>query len=280
MPPIVLTELSELHSSLHGRGRRSQRGIEKIELQWARCYGMVEYQQNGRIKYTYGGVVFIYCPIRNKKVMSFRSPDKTGKSMGTKFAVPLLLDKTPCDLSEYEQATLAKSLRNEPQKWTSHSVLVVDIRDSMRRDDVSGARCRSDSVFMALARDYIKNPLDRKEQSAKDLISIVIMRDAAQVILQHEPTTYALYNKIIDLREWGNLRPAGPGNYLPAIQATEELVLSNTSAGCALSLLFFSDGSPLDKHGDFNASIGNLAAKFGRHLSLASIGMADTNKDF
>eukprot|EP00804_Cyclotella_cryptica_P026263 CCRYP_019835-RA/>CCRYP_019835-RA protein AED:0.28 eAED:0.10 QI:0/0/0/1/1/1/3/0/562 len=102
--------------------------------------------------------------------------------------------------------------------------------------------------------------LDRKEQSAKDLISIVIMRDTAQVILQHEPTTYALYNKIIDLREWGNLRPVGPGNYLPAIQAAEELLL------------------PPDKHG--NASIGNLAAKFGRRLSFACIGMADAKEDF
>ncbi|KAL3779163.1 hypothetical protein HJC23_014010 [Cyclotella cryptica] len=77
---------------------------------------MAEHQQNGIIKYTYRGVVFIYCPIQNKEVMSFRSPDKTGESTGTRFAVPLLLDKTPCDLSEYEQATLAKSLRNKPQK--------------------------------------------------------------------------------------------------------------------------------------------------------------------
>lgn len=153
----------------------------------------------------------------------------------------------------------------------------------MRRDDVNGARCRSDGVFLALARDYIKAPLDKKQRSATDLISIIIMRDGAEVILVHEPTTYALYNKIIDLSDWGNLRPEGAGNYIPAIEAAEQLLTTNenASAGCALSLLFFSDGRQSDKHnGDFTSSIGNLAAKFGRRLSLACIGMADGKEDF
>jgi hypothetical protein len=44
----------------------------------------------------------------------------------------------------------------------------------MRRDDVNGARCRSDGVFLALARDYIKAPLDKKQRSATDLISIIL----------------------------------------------------------------------------------------------------------
>ena len=272
MAPIVATELSELHSSLHGRARRSERGIEKIDLQRARRYGMSEQQCNGRIKYTYGGVVFIYCPVRNKEVTTFPSSDKTGSSTGTKFKKPILLEKSPV-LSEVEHDRLAASLKKRPKKWTSHSVLVVDMSGSMRRDDVNGARCRSDGVFLALARDYIKAPLDKKQRSATDLISIVIMRDDAEILFQHEPTTYALYNKIVDLREWGNLRPKGPGNYIPAIEAAEELLTTNANAGCALSLLFFSDGSPSDKHnGDFTSSIGDLAAKFGRRLSLACIG--------
>eukprot|EP00956_Cyclotella_meneghiniana_P014296 scaffold21342_cov66-Cyclotella_meneghiniana.AAC.12 len=106
------------------------------------------------------------------------------------------------------------------------------------------------------------------------------MRDDAEILIKHEPTTYALYNAIIDLRSWENLKPKGPGNYLPAIEAAESLLTSNASAGCALSLLFFSDGSPSDKHGNFTESIGNLASKFGRRLSLACIGMADHKEDF
>jgi hypothetical protein len=132
----------------------------------------------------------------------------------------------------------------------------------MRRDDVNGARCRSDGVFLALARDYIKAPLDKKQRSATDLISIIIMRDGAEVILVHEPTTYALYNKIIDLSDWGNLRPEGAGNYIPAIEAAEQLLTTNenASAGCALSLLFFSDGRPSDKHnGDFMLQSSDVA---------------------
>lgn len=274
MAPIVPTELSELHSSLHGRARRVERGIEKIDLQRARRYGMAEQQSNGRTKYTYGGVCFIYCPIRNKEITSFPSPDKTGCSTGTKFTKPILLEKSYCDLSEVEHDRLAAALRKRPQKWTSHSVLVVDMSGSMRRDDVNGARCRSDGVFLALARDYIKAPLDKKERSATDLISVVIMRDDAAILLRQEPTTYALYNKILNLREWSSLRPYGPGNYVPAIEAAESLLNINSNAGCALSLLFFSDGSPSDKHiGDFTSSIGNVAAKYGRRLSLACIGV-------
>jgi hypothetical protein len=99
------------------------------------------------------------------------------------------------------------------------------------------------------------------------------MRDDAEVLLKHEPTTYALYNEIVDMREWRNLRPEGAGNYIPAIKAAEKLLTTNANAGCAISLLFFSDGSPSDKHnGDFTSSIGHLAAEFGRRLSLACIG--------
>ena len=279
-PNIIPTELSQLNSSLHGRARRSERGIEKIDLQRARRYGMSEQQRNGRIKYTYGGVVFIYCPVSNKEITSFPSPDQTGSSTGTKFSKPILLNKVDCSHDDYKKADLQQYLRNRPEKWTSHSVLVIDMSGSMRRDDINGARCRSDGVFLALARDYIKTPLDKKERSPTDLISIVIMRDEAEVLLEYEPMTNVLYNKVIDLRDWANLRPRGPGNYIPAIEAAEKLLTTNTSAGCALSLLFFSDGRPSDKKGDFTSSIGELAAKFGRRLSLACIGMADSKEDF
>ena len=49
---------------------------------------------------------------------------------------------------------LTATLNSTPQRWTSHSVLVVDMSGSMRRDDVNGGRCRSDGVWIALASDY------------------------------------------------------------------------------------------------------------------------------
>ena len=63
---------STLVSAAHDRQRRSERHIQKIDLQRARRYGMAEHQTNGRIKYTYGGFVFIYCPIMNAAVTSWK----------------------------------------------------------------------------------------------------------------------------------------------------------------------------------------------------------------
>ena len=57
---MTRTEDSTLISAAHGRQRRVQRKIEKIDLQSARRYGMKENARKGRIKYTYSGVVFIY----------------------------------------------------------------------------------------------------------------------------------------------------------------------------------------------------------------------------
>ncbi len=50
----------------------------------------------------------------------------------------------------------------------------------MRRDDVNGAKCRSDGVWLSLARDYVKIPLENKSRSMTDLISIVVMREEAE----------------------------------------------------------------------------------------------------
>ena len=78
---------------------------------------------------------------------------------------------------------------------------------SMRRDDVSGARCRSDAVFMALARDYIAQQLESGGASWQDVVSVVLMRDDAQVLFAKQPMSWLLYNQFIELREWKNLRP-------------------------------------------------------------------------
>ena len=300
------TEMSTLLSGTHGRRRRHERNIEKIDLQRARRYGMMEIQENGRYRYTYGGVRFIYDPETRTEVTSHESPEETGECTGTKFAPPVLLEKYewPDEWSETferqfhamskEQALVDHTTSPSSSSWgrgdsfagrkkatyNSHSVLVVDMSGSMKRDDVNGARCRSDAVWLALARDYVKVPLERNERSERDLISIVIMRDDAEVMYSYEPTTWVLYNKLIDLREWRHIKPAGHGNYCPAIRKAEELFDANNHAGCALSLLFFSDGRPSDRDTDYLERIGALASKFGRRLSISCIAMADMDRDF
>ena len=280
------TAASTLLSGVHDRQRREERGIEKIDLQRARRYGMKEYQDNGRIKYTYGGVVFIYCPRKNRAVTSWTqvkgiASDKSG----TKVSTPIMLDKHDFGSHTIEEDmkrmydNLANQLSSSSSayaKWTSHSVLVVDMSGSMKKDDVNGARCRSDGVWMALARDYVKKPLKDGTRNHFDLISIIVMKDdGASVLFRHQPTTWVLYNKLVDMREWSTCKPAGHGYYLPAIDQADSLLTSNANAGCSLSLLFFSDGKPSDPRAErpmIVEKIGKLASKFGRRLSIACIG--------
>ena len=121
---------------------------------------MKEYQNNGRIRYTYGGVVFIYCPRQNRAVTSWKTNDASETS-GTKVSIPILLDKYEGGVDDEAHDKIAGMMNVNSQTramWKSHSVLIVDLSGSMRKDDVNGARCRSDGVWMALARDYVKKP--------------------------------------------------------------------------------------------------------------------------
>lgn len=139
-------------------------------------------------------------------------------------------------------------------------------------------------VWTSLANDYIGKPLQNGTRNHFDLVSIVVMQDdGAEVVLRHQPTTWVLYNKLVEMREWTSYKPSGHGYYLPAIDQAETLLTSNTNAGCSLSLLFFSDGKPSDPQVDrplILQRLGKLASRFGRRLSLACIGMAEESEDF
>ena len=106
----------------------------------------------------------------------------------------------------------------------------------------------------------------------------------ATVIVQTEPPTWILYNKLVDMREWTRHKPAGHGYYLPAIELAETLLLNKnaTTAGCAVSLLFLSDGKPSDqcKSSTIAQRFGQVASRFGRRLSITCIGMANEDEDF
>ena len=285
------TAASSLLSGVHDRERRDERDIEKIDLQRARRYGMKEDGgKKGREKYTYGGVVFIYDPRLNMAITSWKSNNASNRS-GTTTTTPIMLEKHTFDSKKerkemaYQHKRLTLLLNEEDGKsqWTSHSVLVIDMSGSMRTDDVNGARCRSDGVWMALARDYVKDLLTKGLRGPNDLVSVVTMKEDAEVIIKCEPTSWTLYNKLIDLREWTKLKPSGHGFYLPAIAKAEELLTFNANASCTLSLLFFSDGKPSDTPSDRPTivnNMGQLASRFGRRLSISCIGMAEKKADF
>ena len=269
------THLSVLESATHGRERRQERGIAKIDLQRARRYGMKEPGRFGREKYTYGGVVFIYDPYTNCEVTCYPSSDYSSRTAGTKCTDPVVLAKVAQDKQDIKKHNKRREhMLRHLEKWRSHSVLVVDMSGSMRRDDVNGARCRSDGVWTALARDFVKRQLEGKTATTRDLVSVVVMKEDAGYILAAEPMDWVLYNKLVDLRNWTAMKPSGPGNYMPALAAAEEALAANTRGSCSLSLMFFSDGKPSDR-GNFAEVVGQMASKYGRRLTVCCIGMAD-----
>ena len=97
----------------------------------------------------------------------------------------LLLNSNDGNTTNNDNAAAAAT-----NKWTSHSVLVVDMSGSMCRDDVDGARCRCDGVWLAIARDYIKIPLENGTRNHFDLVSIILMQGdespGATVIVQRQ----------------------------------------------------------------------------------------------
>ena len=277
-------ESSVIHSSLvsgvHGRERRVQRNISKVDLKNARRYGMQEEGNFGRKKYTYGGVVFIYDEVKNQEVTSFKAPDFASAKSGTLCAKPLHLERRELTKQEEEAYKVtARRMRQNKDVWTSHSVLVVDMSGSMRRDDVNGARCRADGVWIALARDFVQQQIQTNRCTTKDVVSVVFMQERSRILCRFLPMGWPLYNSFLNCREWSQAKPVGPGNYLPALDMAESLLDVNPHGSCSLSLLFFSDGKPSDK-GEFVERMGKIGAKYGRRLTVSCIGMADEKEDF
>lgn len=93
----------------------------------------------------------------------------------------------------------------------------------------------------------ISEPLSQEIFTYSDLVTIIEMRDEAEVhpeILM-EPITWDLYNKVVDLA-YDPRRGKGHGNYVPALQKAAKLLEDNQSEEQALSILFLSDGKPSD----------------------------------
>ena len=281
---------SDLGSTLHDRERREQRCIVKTDLLRARRYGMCEPARHGRLKYTCGGMVFIWDPVKNVAITSYplepRNNNGTAQQQrsGSKYTDPILIAKS----ESHEKAYLhelhqnaRKDIIRDKKAWKSHTVLVVDMSGSMRTDDVNGARCRSDGVWTCLARDFVRQPIEEGLSGLHDLVSVVVMREQAEVVLRYEPTDMVLYNKLVDLREWSTLKPASHGNYIPALHKAEELLRVNDLGTCAPSLFFFSDGKPSDSYkADIAPLMGKIASRFGRRLTVCCIGMAGRDEDF
>mmetsp|Transcript_33016 Transcript_33016/g.76068 ORF Transcript_33016/g.76068 Transcript_33016/m.76068 type:complete len:283 (-) Transcript_33016:1974-2822(-) len=114
----VPTSLVSFRSSQHGRKRRKQRDISIDSLQRAIKRGRRFPCGAGRSRYIYDSVVYVV-------------EDATGREVSSwKIAKPLL----PVKISEKEQKDNEEALelvKTCPERWNSHSVLIVDCSGSM-----------------------------------------------------------------------------------------------------------------------------------------------------
>ena len=102
----------------------------------------------------------------------------------------------------------------------------------------------------------------------------------ATVILDREPVTWLLYNRLVELGEWKHLRPNGRINFLPALTEAEEMLSSLVHDDLALSLFFFAVDKPSDKCPTerFDRKAASIASKFNGRISASFIGMTNSEE--
>ncbi|CAE8653365.1 unnamed protein product [Polarella glacialis] len=276
------TSLVTVLSSAHGRQRRLERNIGKRDLQAAIKYGTREpghpCPRTGerRWRYTFADVVYVTDEEGRKEITSWPAP-------GCGIDVEKVLI-TPEMRANHKEAlgSIAKKAN-----WTSHTVVVVDQSGSMRKTDVADGVMRADAVWVALALDFVGQQLRVGEaEAATDVFSLIGMRGHGEVLLHQRPVDWILYNDLIDLLRVST--PSGPGNYVPALDKAENLLMSNQCGSCALLLLFLSDGRPGDNvaggsaltHWQAACCVKALASRFRRRLTVGAIAFGPPGEEF
>lgn len=227
------TNCIEIISSLHGRQRRLERNISKVDLQAAVMYGTKtkagKKAGEQRWKYDFGGVTYV--------------TDSTSTTEVTSWAEQLPIDKAILNRTMKRQI-LEQKVRMLSMEITSHTILVVDQSGSMNRSDVRGHRSRSRALFYNVANDIIAQPLIKNQVSFTDVLTIIQMRDIGKILIREEPFSWELYNTVVDLAN-DERRGRGHGNFIPALDlGIAELTKYPKNA--ALMFFVLSDGKPSD----------------------------------
>ena len=235
------TSAVELVSSIHGNQRRVERAIEKKDLQSAVKYGTKELSmkrlKNGttpeRYKYTFADIVYI--------------TDKTSTKEITSWVLPLPLNQVEIsDIDQHQYQAAKLRIAQDPKIITSHSVFVIDFSGSMRNADVEAHRSRADAVSYAVASEFMAKRLHNPSSGVSqfDVVTVIEMRDDAQIIFSKEPMSWVFYNKFIARMK--NSRPSYHGNYIPSLDLALKALKENDHENLALFLFFLSDGRPSD----------------------------------
>ena len=274
-------------SSLHGRKRRLLRKIDRRDLQAAVKRGKKEpglpHPVTGakRWKYTHGNIVYI--------------TDETSTKEVTCYVEAIAIPRAGVTLEHVAQHNAVKErLEKDPSLCTSHTVIVVDQSGSMRRSDITDFENRSKAVWGMLALEFVAAQKVSGEATDRDVVSVVLMAETPEVIIHREPMGLILYNKFVGLHD--RVRPRSHGNFIPALDAAQELLVGHVTSGCALALLFLSDGKPSDpcswrvserKYNsqektthELTESVRTLAGMFKQQLSVVTVGFAHSEQDF
>lgn len=222
---LLRTEDVTLISHVHGRQRRSERNIQRRELQAAIKHGVRESANPGRDgslrwRYTYKGVVYITDETSRHEVTSWRIDGK--------------------DDDDDEVAPAEVKLAGTG----CHAVLIMDNSGSMRKQDVPGYTSRAHAVYECLKRDFVKEQL--KSGTADDVVvTLIAMMDDARVLIDKEPLNESLIGLLETLSS--KIKPRSHGNYLPALDKALEVMKADAANRGSVLLLFFSDGAPSDQ---------------------------------
>lgn len=223
---LLRTEDVTLISHVHGRQRRSERNIQRLELQAAIKHGVKESANPGRDgsprwRYTYKGVVYITDETSRHEVTSWRIDGKDDYDEDEVAPAEVQLAGTGC-----------------------HAVLIIDHSGSMRKQDVPGYTSRAHAVYECLKRDFVKEQL--KSGTADDVVvTLIAMMDDAHVLIDKEPLNESLIVLLETLSS--KLRPRSHGNYLPALDKALEVMKADAANRGSVLLLLFSDGAPSDQ---------------------------------
>ena len=148
------------------------------------------------------------------------------------------------DQHQYESAKIR--IAQDPKIITSHSVFVIDCSGSMRNADVEAHRYRADAVSFAVATEFMAKRLHNPScgVSQFDVVTVIEMREDAQVIFYKEPMSWVFYNKFVDKAK--RSKPSSHGCYIPSLDLALEALKENDHSHLALFLFFLSDGHPSD----------------------------------
>ena len=304
-PTSILTSAITFVETEHGRMRRRQRDITKKDLQSARKHGSKLHgwvgitnlkhpsskhsfhrtekwyppwsnNRNHAAAYTYNGIVYV-------------TNERTGEEI-TSYATPIHLDHVRITSEMQDSHVKATQIiADDKTKWNSNTVIVIDTSGSMRESDVFETRTRLDAVWLAVALDFVAHRIASGAAGNLDVVSIITLGDYSETLILQQPTTWVLYNHIVDFYTSKSVRPRGHGLYIPSLDKAETLLTANTNASCAMGLCFISDGQPSDSTmmkgiSDqglhiISEKVASLAKRFGRRLQFDAVGIGDEDFD-